>query len=266
MALLACFPALARAQSEPAWYSHTIPCEDKGAEQDPLPPELSKEAVLKDLLRAPLIRKDDELERVCAVFGKAWKAQKEPTFLAFAESALYQKEEDRDHGRESDRLIRVAMYRRDLGGRYQLVARTTEPVSFGGRERRVRMLDFARYKVTPTEYAFGVRARRDFGYSGGAGQNEWLQVFRIQGAGIQWIMRTLVHSSSDTSQPVGDGTRDMRSNGDQRTAEISVLKTRSHGFFDWKITLGDRSAILRWDGTLYEIKGKDPVEDVNPID
>jgi hypothetical protein len=77
-------------------------------------------------------------------------------------------------------------------------------------------------------------------------------------------MSTLIWSSSLTAgEWHKDGTRDHWEHGSTTPAMLSVLKTKTGGYFDLLKKHGKRQAILKWDGEQYVLKGKDPVPNVN---
>jgi hypothetical protein len=263
--ILCCASSLAQAAAEPVkWYSG-INCDRKELLQSyPLPPGLSSDVVVRDLLQRPLLRSDTQFESACAAFGKQWKVQKQPTFLVFLETKVHHKLQagERYNGftippsgsaDEKAHQLRIGMYQSDAAGKYRLVARTPEPVDFEESEE-VKTLDFAPYKLTPTEYAFGVRLYQNFMYAGGGGGNINLNVYRVQGNEIRLILNTLISSSAFTR---------AEDRGDDVPAEISVLPTHTDGVFDWKKRKGKRWAVFVWNGEAYDVRGKDPVEDVN---
>ena len=257
-------PSAARAASEPPWYG-TVDCRQDDLSKDALPATLSKDKVIHEVLGRPLIASQTEHEFTCNVLGKQWKSQKQPTLLVFLETWLYKKGDG--GGREAGpHQLRIGMYQQDPGGSYRLAAKSSQPTDFAEAEK-LGFLDFAPYKLTPTEYAFGVRWRRQFWYVGdGFGQQESLVLYRVQGDAIHPILTTLMQSESERAvgEPLEDGTRDRVSRGGDATAEISVSKTRTRSFFDLKKTYAGRWAVFKWNGTAYELRRRDPVEDANP--
>src|SRR5437773_2188135 len=88
--LLCSFPALAYAELEQPW--SRVDCAKRELLTNyPLPAELSKETVLRDLLERPLITSETQHEYACNIFGKQWKLQKQATFVVFLETALWEK-------------------------------------------------------------------------------------------------------------------------------------------------------------------------------
>ena len=260
MVLLA--PVSAQAKPELEWHARASCPGASDTPGEPLPAGLSRETVLRDLLEKPLERTEVKLDKVCSVQGKAWKSQKQPSALVFLETALF---DGIENGRieQVDHRLRIGLYRQGPGGTLQLVAKTSEPISLEV-EAKLTSLDLAPYKLTPTEYAFGVRTRTHHLCVGGSGDNDYLQVFRVQGAAIRSILSPiLMQSALDCGGSYADdGTTIRHEDGDRWTeAQISVLKTRTRGIFDWKIKFGRHHRVLKWDGESYE--GSSPVDDVN---
>jgi hypothetical protein len=262
LALVAVFCGLpAHAEPEAEWYPRTTCIAPFTPAESEFSATLLKETVLRDLIERPLTRSAKELEKVCAVLGKAWRAQKQPTFIAIIETGRFHINADMDIVEDQNRL-RIGMYQQGADGHYRLVAKTSEPVALGEGEA-VSSLDFARYQMTPTTYAFGVRSLRHFILPGGGGDNKYLQAFGVQGKTIRTILSsTLIKSSHERNgEMVGEGMFDKVFAGDEAGATISVLKSRTDGVFDWKIQLGRVSRVMKWTGDDYE--SLSPVEDVN---
>ena len=252
----------AQAKPELEWHSRASCPRVANTPDEPLPATLSRETVLRDLVEKPLARTEVKLDKLCSVQGKLWKSQKQPSVLVFVETALF---DGIEHGRieQVDHQLRIGLYRQGPGGTWQPVAKTTEPISLEV-EARLTSLDLAPYKLTPTEYAFGVRTRTHHLCIGGGGDNDYFQAFRVQGPVIRSILDPiLMQSASDCGgQYHEDGTTIRTEAGDQWSeAQISVVKTRTGGVFDWKIKFGRHHQILKWGGQSYE--GSSPVEDAN---
>jgi len=77
------------------------------------------------------------------------------------------------------------------------------------------------------------------------------------------ILSLLMRSWSEMGTTLEDGTAGLDAHGNETTATISVLGTRTRGVFDWKLNLHGKSARLRWNGNRYRLVGEDLVEDVN---
>jgi hypothetical protein len=251
------------APAEVKWYSG-VNCENKAlTSQYPLPDALSREALVRALLGRALVTSETELEFACNVFGKPWKSQDQATLVVFVETSLFHRTANGKGASESNHQLRIGVYRQQPQGRYDLVAKTSRGVDFRD-QADVSSLDFAPYKLTPSEYAFGVRMSRNYMYGGGGGTNVYLDLYRVQASDVRPVLSTLMSSSSMTA---GDwhknGTRDHSFNGDDRTAEISVLTTTTGGVFDWRKKKGRKFAVFKWTGEDFQTRGRDPVEDVN---
>jgi hypothetical protein len=258
--LLGSFPAQAKPELE--WHSRARCPGATDTPDEPLPGALSREAVLRDLVEKPLARTDVKLDKVCSVQGKVWKSQKQPSVLAFVETALF---DGIENGRieQVDHHLRIGLYRQGPGGTLQLVAKTAQPVSLEV-EAKLTSPDLAPYKLTPTEYAFGVRTRTHHLCIGGSGDNDYLEAFRVQGAVIRSILGPiLMQSALDCGGSYhDDGTTIRREDGDRWSeAQISVARSKTGGIFDWKIKFGRHHDVLKWDGQSYQ--GSSPVDDVN---
>ena len=257
------------AQPAPAPQAPAPPlvCDSKLASGYPLPATLPSDALIRDIPARPLVHSATETEIVCGVFSRPWKSQRTPSYLVFLETGTFRRESLASAKAElAGRRLRSAVYRQAGDGQYQLIARSAEPLDLpNGTE--LDDLDLAPFKMTDTDFAFGVRTTAQFDGCEGSychGSSEILQLFRVDGKVIRPILTTLLWSEAETIGPANDdGSRDHDTLGDKTPARISVLKTRSGGVFDWKKAKGRNTAILKWTGDRYASDDEDPVTDQN---
>jgi hypothetical protein len=256
-------PVLSRA--EPGHWSSHLTCRDQVAVGYAIPETLAPDALLRDLVKGALPKTETEVELPCAFFGKQWSAQKTPTLVVFLETAEYHRTADGTPV-EGIRRLRIGVFQQESQGQYRLLARSSKgfDIRLNG---RLSALDFAAYKLTPDSFAFGVRTEVNFECpSNCSGMNEYLDLYRADGGEIRPVLSSLMWSRTDTTEPVGDDlsrSRDHTYEGDQDSAQISILTTRTKGVFDWKKRKGKRSATLKWNGETHELQADDPVTDLS---
>lgn len=248
---------------ERKWYSHLENCLSTDTAiviDNPLPAGLSKETVAKDLWKDRIQPSETDFEVGCHAYGKQWKSQKTPTWLAVFETLHYSKEADQNMFDDKVRL-HIGLYRKEPSGRFTLAA-TSAPIELE-RRQRVEFLDFAPYKLTNKQFAFGVRLTRGFMYPGGGGDTESLRLYRVQGGKIENILSTVMSSSNMRNGDMIEDGMWEKLEDDGGSATIAVLKKQTRGVFDLKKQGEGKSAVFKWNGESYDLEGDDPVSDVN---
>ncbi len=242
-------------------FKETIKCEDripKGQNGKALPPWISQQDVVKKLHPSPILDSDESFERICGILAHELSSQPGNTavFLVYQQ---YSKNRSGGY-MSSDLQVEVGIVSQDEKPRW--IASTSEPIQL--KDAKISALDAASYQVTPKTTAFGIRWQQSFGYAGGGGANQYLDLFIVDREVVKPVMSTLIWSSSLTAgEWHKDGTRDHWEHGSTTPAKLSVLKTKTGGYFDLLKKRGKRQAILKWDGEQYVLKGKDPVPNVN---
>ncbi len=227
--------------------------------------EIKKDDLLKLLHPKALFKSSDEVELVCALGTKEWKAGKGQ--IAVLETQNFKKN---NFGGSDSGLahIYLATIESPLPGQgIKLREQLSEPVELKTDREELESIDTAAYQMTEGHYAFGIRTITFFAYSGGGGSNSYLMLFHSTEKQISPILRTLVASSSTTAGDTDpDGTRDQSEN-EGGTAIIRVAKTQTSGMNDFdKIVKGKKSnheMKFVWNGKTYSSKDKEPIQDVN---
>ena len=260
---LSSFPGVAAAASAGAQPSASSPgCESKLAAKYPLPATLPAADLIRDIPGRPLATSATEIEIVCGVFARQWKSQRAPSYLVFLETETFRQSAGKPE--PVGYHLRAAVYRQEGDGQYRLAARSVAPLALAN-ESQLDDVDLAPYRMTDTDFAFGVRTTAEFDGCEGSycsGSSGFLQLFRVDGKAIRPILTTLLWSEAHTISPAKDDfSRDHETLGDTTPAGISVLKTRTAGVFDWKKSKRKKTAIFRWTGERYESTDEDPVID-----
>jgi tetratricopeptide (TPR) repeat protein len=148
----------------------------------------------------------------------------------------------------------------DLTGPAVRLLATAGPIGLGINDE-LGPFDFAAYRLTAKEYAFGVTYSRQRSYAAGFASLDGVILFRLDGKGIDPILTTTTAYEADLAGNWNeDGTRDREGGGGKAIILVRKHKTGDH--FDWaKKAEGGRAVPLVWDGHGYVMKGKDPLED-----
>jgi|GEM_PF-7037960 len=119
-------------------------------------------------------------------------------------------------------------------------------------------LDLAKYDVTPSETAIGVRLKRTRSYAGnGEASLTTLVLYLPRGQKLEPILGTYVAYDSNLAGDWGaDGIRERVGGSDQAALIVSRKKTKGH--FDLIRKTGAGTQHLRWDGSAYEEVDADP--------
>jgi len=134
---------------------------------------------------------------------------------------------------------------------------STGPIQLG-RDDTLGSFDFAAYRLTDKEYAFGVRISRNRGYAAGFATLDSALFFRLNGKAIDVVLATVMSYEADLAGNWNeDGTRDR--DGHSGSAVIVVSKHKTRGFFDWAKRGAGHTAKLIWKDGGYEMAGDDPI-------
>lgn len=134
-----------------------------------------------------------------------------------------------------------------------------------GADESVIGFDTAPYRLTESEYAFGLRFRRDRGYSGGSAVLEGIILFQIRDGRIEEVLRTWLQYSADLAGVWGQDGHRARSEHHGH-AVLAVAEHRTLGHFDL-LKRGDERATFRWSGTQYVAEVRvAPAEDLDILD
>lgn len=181
------------------------------------------------------------------LLGSLWH-RREKTYLVAAVDAS-----------RSDEPPRLHVVAFDLSGpSVRRLASSEGPFELG-RDDKLRGFDFAAYRLTTKEYAFGLRYKRWRGYAGGGASLEGVILFRLHGQVIDEILHTPTSYEADIA---GDWHEDQTRDHDESSgnAFIIVRKHKTGGYFDWvKKVEGGRAVTLVWNGECYVMNGRDPL-------
>jgi len=124
---------------------------------------------------------------------------------------------------------------------------------------RIRRFDCKEYRLNETVSAFSLGMVETSMYPGGWGEDEFLDLFKVENGSISLVLSTLVRSTS--TWPKYSETKVSH-----RAAVIRIQTRKSNGMFDLRKSTSEltrNAAIFHWTGTKYETTDADPVEDVN---
>lgn len=161
-----------------------------------------------------------------------------------------------DDAETSQNLVWLGVFERGPDGTPKLVARTERPVdqptdwsatniqapddlddksdSNQALPERWRRFDLAPYQLRAGDYAFGVRAGWEIGYSGGGASFEALYLFRIDGAALRLVFaQPMMYYRDIAGDWHRDGTRDH--DIEDGSNALSILPTSTNGFRDLQL-------------------------------
>lgn len=217
-----------------------------------LPKELNKEDLVK-LLR-PAARFSKEIsplgETVLGVGVKPWK------YLPGASIVVVETDvrvANAYGGSDSTgRNLSIAVINYTPGSStYKVLAKTTEPFKLENRFM-FNKFDLAAYKLSETEYAFGLRRCVINTGTGAITSYEALDLFKLSNENIDRILSTA--TLYETSMLRGKGNETLK------TATISVAPEKTGDYFNLVKTFGKtKPTVFQWDGKSYQTKDKDPL-------
>ena len=149
-------------------------------------------------------------------------------------------------------------------GHYRPVARSSEPLELGDAEQ-LDDIDLGLYKLTGSDYGFGVRTTEERRECDGA---FCLGLERLAGrlpGGWNGHPSHPVHAVVERS--ACHGNRPITTCppppdvGRHHPRPDSRSTTRTGGMFDWKKSKGKKTALFKWNGKRYELQGKNPLTD-----
>ncbi|MBI5531350.1 MAG: hypothetical protein HY898_01450 [Deltaproteobacteria bacterium] len=133
-------------------------------------------------------------------------------------------------------------------------------------QQRIGRIDAARFRLTPTESAFGVRIQAEYRFKMGLSKRERLVLFRRDGAQLAPVLDTMMMSCEccpEEAYPTAqcDCWNDDRACPGYAPAILRVLPTQHQGVNDLSKTFGARSVELHWQDGRYVLSGVDPLLD-----
>jgi len=148
---------------------------------------------------------------------------------------------------------------------HELVARSHELFAYGtwadAATGDILQVDTARYQISETERAFGVRTKHTLPKRYACFADQTLDLFRVVGKDIVRILHTDVAYEQVAYDPDNeDGDRDPDCSVSPKDGTFRMLPTKTNGFFDLERNQKDgvKSLVYRWNGSAYEPSTPDP--------
>jgi len=148
---------------------------------------------------------------------------------------------------------------------HDLVARSHELFAYGtwadAATGDILQVDTARYQISETERAFGVRTKHTLPKRYECFADQTLDLFRVVGKDIVRILHTDVAYEQVVYGPDNeDGDHDPECSVSPKDGTFRMLPTKTNGFFDLERNqkTGVKSLIYRWNGSTYEASTPDP--------
>jgi hypothetical protein len=158
---------------------------------------------------------------------------------------------------EEKRAYAVALFTAGDASLSSRMKATTGPIPFAADEW-VSGLDLARYNVTATQTAIGVRVGRRRSYAGGGEASlETLILYLPRDRQLEPILATFMSYEAELA---GDWAEDGSRNhvGSDGKATLVVGKKKTRGYFDLIRKTDSGTQHLHWDGDAYVETDADP--------
>jgi hypothetical protein len=158
---------------------------------------------------------------------------------------------------EEKRVYAVALFAAGDASLAKRMKATSGPIPLGA-DDSADSLDLAKYDVTATETAIGVRIGRHRTYAGGGEASlQTLVLYLPLDRELQPILKTFMSYEAELAGDwAEDGTRDRVSYDGRATLIVSKKKTQGH--FDLVRKTNSGTQHLRWDGDAYAAADADP--------
>jgi hypothetical protein len=158
---------------------------------------------------------------------------------------------------EEKRAFAVALFATGEGPLPKRLKATTGRLGLGPDDSPTS-LDLAKYAVSATQTAIGVRIRRHRSYAGGGEASlEMLRLYLPRGRDLHPILATLMSYEAELAGDwLEDGTRDRVGNAGEAT--IIVGRKATQGYFDMVRKTSAGMQHLRWDAGAYVEIDDDP--------
>ncbi len=218
-------------------------------------------------LRDSLIQTAVKKEFLCQVIVKDWKA-KPKTAIALAETQLVEQNSKSKGYSQTERCLWIGLF-----SDQEIAAKTKYCVGAGTKDNEdyessedveFSHFDFAPYRISFGETAFGVRVKQPINLGGnGGGANESLFLFLPRGDQINLVLKVLMKSSGTILSSLGkDGKREGPEEdvGDDKGTVIKILDSKTQGYNDLqKLDSKGRTMQFKWNGSMYETHDKEIV-------
>jgi len=158
---------------------------------------------------------------------------------------------------EQKRAYAVALFAAGDASLSSRMKATTDPIPLAADES-ASGLDLAKYNVTATQTAIGVRIRRHRSYAGGGEASlETLVLYLPRERQLEPILATFMSYEAELAGDwAEDGTRDHVGSSGQATLVLS--KRRTQGHFDLVRRTDSGTQHLHWNGGAYVATDADP--------
>jgi hypothetical protein len=159
-----------------------------------------------------------------------------------------------DHHEEQ--AYAVAVFATGNGSLSSRMKATTGPIDLA-HDESISGLDLAKYEVSETQTAIGVRITRERPYTGGRASVEILVLYLPRAGRLAPILTTFMSYQAELAGDwKDDGTREHVHYEGKST--LVVDKTKTEGHFDLTRKTKHGTQHLRWQGSAYVAVEKDP--------
>jgi hypothetical protein len=232
---------------------HGLPWEAKPSDWDVgqvLPASVKREELIR-VLRPELSTSTgpNQLEEVVGIGIKPWK------YFSDAQIVVLETEvrEKNTHGGSSSLYRNLSIAAIKLlpdSSTFTILAKTKEPIRLTN-GYQFNKYDLAPYRLSESEYGFGLRRCVINVGTGAIDSFESLDLFRLSGLEIERVLSTPVYYEVLVHRGRGKGEKER--------ATINVTPVKTKGYFDLIKRAGARKpAVFNWDGKIYKTEAKDP--------
>jgi hypothetical protein len=240
---------------------HGLPWEAKPSQWDigqVLPADIKREELIKVLRpEAGMSAGSNRTEEVVGIGVKPWKYSSNAQ-IAVLETDV--REKNPSGGSSSlYRNLSIAVIKLiPDSSAFTIIAKTKEPIRMIN-GYQFNNYDLAPYKLSETEYGFGLRRCVINVGTGAIDSFESLDLFRLSGSEVKRVLSTPVYYEVIVHRG--------RGKGEKETATISVSAVKTNGYFDLIKRAGSlKPAVFKWDGKSYQTEAKDPFQSFSEPD
>ncbi len=152
-------------------------------------------------------------------------------------------------GKNVDDIYRVIIVS-NINKKAHLLATSRFDIARSGPEWKIDSFDFADYKVSESEKAFGIRVSESNPGKTRSYIEERLFLFLLQDQKLNLIFDTTIQIESFDTDDASIGTD---------SATLHVLKSKSQNKFEWEKRSGKKKALIKWENGTYKLQGIDPL-------
>lgn len=230
----------------PGWATFAVEARDSEPNRNLAPRGYSQDEVVRLLRAQPLLANDERVEIPWTVLVGPWRSSPGLSVAAMEVRTFRNSKDER--GRAAGGVVYLAVLAGGTSGQAAVVkARASVPID---ETERLESLDLAPYRITKDKVAIGVRTTRPFE---GGGTDGFLTLFLAEGEKLRPVWSTVLMHFARYSAMNDDNVRVWYTDGSDKPAVVSILKSSSQGFFGLRKSWKDFAVGYTWNGREYEL-------------